>query len=145
MEIPQTTTSEAHHLLNRHSGAVYLDVRTEPEFEAGHPVGALNVPVVFFDPATRQPTPNPEFVAIVERAIPRSATVLVGCQSGARSQRACELLAQAGYTDVTNVRGGFGGARDPSGRVVSPGWRDAGLPVETGATPGASYADLKKK
>ena len=33
---------------------------------------------------------------------------------------------------VTNVRGGFGGARDQTGRIVIPGWRDAGLPVESG-------------
>ena len=55
------------------------------------------------------------------------------------------MLAEAGYTDVTNVRGGFGGARDQSGRVVVPGWRDAGLPVETGQTQEASYADLKRR
>ena len=145
MDIPQTTPADAHDTLTRQPGAVYLDVRTEPEFEAGHPVGARNVPVVFFDPATRQPAPNPDFLATVEKSVPRGAKVLVGCQSGVRSQRACELLADAGYTDVTNVRGGFGGARDGSGRVVVPGWRDAGLPVETGATPGTSYADLRKK
>jgi len=41
------------------------------------------------------------------------------------------LLEAAGYTDLTNVRGGFGGARDTSGQVVVAGWRDAGLPVST--------------
>src|SRR5437870_12758260 len=105
MEIPQTTPPEAHETLQRHPDAVYLDVRTEAEFEAGHPAGARNVPVVFFDPATRQPTPNPDFVATVERAVPRSTKLLVGCQSGPRSARACELLAQAGFTDATNVAG----------------------------------------
>jgi rhodanese-related sulfurtransferase len=144
MDIPQANPADAHETLRRQAGAVYLDVRTEPEFEAGHPAGARNVPVFFFDPATRQPTPNPDFLATVARSIPRGAKVLVGCQSGMRSQHACELLAGAGYTDVTNVRGGFGGGRDPSGRIV-PGWRDAGLPVETGATPGATYSDLKAK
>ena len=145
MEIQETTPPEAHETLTRHPGAIYLDVRTESEFEAGHPAGALNVPVVFFDPATRQPTPNPDFLATVEQSIPRGVRVLVGCQSGVRSLRACELLAGAGYADVTNVRGGFGGARDQAGRVVVPGWREAGLPVETGATPGASYPHLRTK
>jgi rhodanese-related sulfurtransferase len=143
MEIPQATPPDARAILDRTPGALYLDVRTEPEFEAGHPAGARNVPVVFFDPATRQPKPNPDFVATVERHVPRGTRLVVGCQSGVRSQRACELLLQAGYTDVTNVQGGFGGARDASGRVVVAGWRDAGLPVETGQTPGARYADLK--
>ncbi len=132
MEIRETTPPEAYEALQADSAAVYLDVRTEAEFEAAHPAGARNVPVVFFDPATRQPMPNADFVATVERTIPRTAKLLVGCQSGGRSARACELLAQAGFTDLTNVRGGFGGARDQSGRVVVPGWREAGLPVETG-------------
>ena len=132
MDIRETTPPEAYAALQADPAAVYLDVRTEGEFEAGHPAGARNVPVVFFDPATRQPTPNPDFIATVERTIPRTAKLLVGCQSVGRSARACELLALAGFTDLTNVRGGFGGARDQSGRVVVPGWREAGLPVETG-------------
>src|SRR5262245_55199116 len=137
MDIPQTTPPEAHEVLRRHAGAIYLDVRTTAEFEAGHPAGARNVPVVFLDPG-RPPAPNADFVAAVERHIPRHTKLLVGCQAGGRSQRACELLAEAGFTDVTNVRGGFGGLRDGSGRVVVPGWREAGLPVETGHDPHAS-------
>ena len=145
MDVPQTTPPEAFETLEREPGALYLDVRTEAEFEAGHPMGARNVPVVFFDQAAGRPVPNPEFLAVVERNFPRTTKLVVGCQAGGRSQRACEILAEAGYADVTNVRGGFGGARDQSGRVVVPGWRDAGLPVETGQTPGASYAELKAK
>jgi rhodanese-related sulfurtransferase len=145
MDIPETSPADTHETLARHPDAVYLDVRTEAEFAAGHPAGARNVPVVLFDPVTRAPTPNPDFLAVVERSIPRTAKVLVGCQSGVRSLRACDLLRGAGYTDVTNVRGGFGGARDAGGRVVVAGWHDAGLPVETGATPGASYADLRRR
>jgi rhodanese-related sulfurtransferase len=132
MDIRQTTPPEAYEILQRHPDAVYLDVRTEAEFEAGHPAGARNVPVVFFDPAGGPPRPNPDFVAVVARDLPRTTKLVVGCQAGGRSQRACELLAEAGYGDLTNVRGGFGGARDQSGRVVVPGWRDAGLPVERG-------------
>src|SRR2546427_714278 len=132
MDSREPAPPEAYETLRADPAAVYLDVRTEAEFEAGHPAGARTVPVVFFDPATRQPTPNPDFVATVERTIPRTAKLLVGCQSGGRSARACELLVQAGFTDATNVRGGFGGARDRSGRVVVPGWREAGVPGRTG-------------
>jgi rhodanese-related sulfurtransferase len=132
MEIAQIKPPEAHETLQTDRGAVYLDVRTAEEFHAGHPAGARNVPLVLFDPATRQPRPNPDFVAAVDRIVPRTAKLLVGCQSGGRSEHACQLLAAAGFTDVTNVCGGFGGARDRTGRVTVPGWRDAGLPVETG-------------
>jgi len=142
MDVPETTPREAHATLQHHPGAVYLDVRTEPEFAAGHPAGARNVPVLFVDPATRRPNLNPDFVAVVERNFARTTKLLVGCQSGARSHHACELLLQAGFTDVTNVQGSFGGMHDPAGRVVVEGWRDAGLPVETGQGAG-SYQALR--
>jgi rhodanese-related sulfurtransferase len=132
MTIAEMDPLQAYEVLKSNPAARYLDVRTEPEFEAGHPAGALNVPVIVVDPATRRPTANPDFIATVERHIPRTTKLLIGCQSGGRSERACALLAEAGFTDVTNVQGGFGGAHDASGRIVVPGWRDAGLPVETG-------------
>ena len=61
MEIPQTTPPEAFDVLRQHLDAVYLDVRTAPEFEAGHPAGARHVPVLFYG-AGGQPRPNPDFV-----------------------------------------------------------------------------------
>jgi len=131
MAIGQTTPREAHATLRQNPAAVYLDVRTEGEFEAGHPAGARNVPVMILDPATRRPAPNPDFVAAVERVAPKGATLLVGCQAGGRSQHACELLAAAGFTDLANVQGGFGGGQDARGSVVA-GWADSGLPVEKG-------------
>jgi rhodanese-related sulfurtransferase len=143
MDIRQITPPEAYERLSENPAAIYLDVRTVAEFEAGHPAGARNIPVVFFQPGTPQPVANPDFVATVEREIPRDATLIVGCQAGGRSQHACELLAHAGYTDLTNVRGGFGGARDQTGRVVVPGWRDAGLPVETGPAHPAPAGERK--
>src|SRR5262245_66654405 len=109
MDIPQTTPPEAHEILRRHAGAIYLDVRTTAEFEAGHPAGARNVPVVLFDPAGGRPKPNADFVATVERHIPRQTKLLVGCQAGGRSQHACEVLVQVGVSDAMNVDGGVGG------------------------------------
>lgn len=143
MAIAQLTPPEAYAALQKDPQAVYLDVRTEGEFEGGHPAGARNIPIMLLDPATHQPAPNPDFVAVVERVVPRSVKLVVGCASGVRSQRACELLAQAGYTDLSNMRGGFAGAREPSGIV--PGWAEAGLPVERGQTAGATWAELKNK
>lgn len=145
MPTRDVSPAEAHATLTSDPAAVYLDVRTEAEFEAGHPQGALNVPVTGFDPATHRPILNPDFVTVVEAHVPIDATILVGCQSGVRSLRACALLAAAGFTAVANVRAGFGGAHDQMGRIVEPGWAAAGLPVELGATPGKRYADLAAK
>jgi rhodanese-related sulfurtransferase len=124
---------------------VYLDVRTVDEYEQGHPAGAYNVPVVLLDPAGGPARPNPDFLIVVAAHLPRDTKLLVGCLSGGRSQRACQLLLEAGYADLTNVQGGFGGARDRGGRVLVEGWRDSGLPTEEGQPAGRAYAELTIK
>jgi len=124
-------------------GYRYVDVRTEPEFVNGHPAGAVNVPVVFPDPATRQMTMNPDFLPVVQAHFPADAKIVVGCQAGGRSQRAAEMMVQAGYTDVVNMQGGFGGMRDQTGRTVVPGWSECGLPVCKDCGPENSYAGLR--
>lgn len=143
MAIKQLTPPEAHAVLSANSDAVYLDVRTEPEFAQGHPAGAINVPVVFIK-APGQLQLNDDFAAVVAKVLPKSVKLVVGCMSGMRSQRACEILEAAGYADLANVRGGFGGQRDQSGEVAMPGWRDSGLPVSNDLGE-ASYQALRKK
>jgi rhodanese-related sulfurtransferase len=143
MAIKQTEPPQAHEILKANPNAIYLDVRTEAEFAQGHPAGAINVPVVFIK-GPGQMEPNDDFLAVAEKALPKDKKLVVGCLAGGRSQRACEILEQAGFQDLTNVRGGFGGARDQSGQVTVVGWRDAGLPVsnEVGEN---SYQSLRAK
>lgn len=111
-------------------GWTYLDVRSSAEFEAGHPAGAVHLPLMERGPAGM--VPNPSFLDEVKARFPLDARIVVGCESGGRSQRAAALLAQAGYTQVVEQRCGFGGARGPTGEVVEKGWRDEGLPVGAG-------------
>jgi rhodanese-related sulfurtransferase len=75
-------------------------------------------------------TPNPDFLKTVGAAYPKDKKIICGCQMGGRSQHAAELLVQEGYSDVANMVGGFGGAKDPMGRLVAPGWLQSDLPVE---------------
>ncbi|MBL8862197.1 MAG: rhodanese-like domain-containing protein [Planctomycetes bacterium] len=120
-------------------GYAYLDVRTVEEFEAGHPQGAYNVPVMTRGGLGLQP--NPQFAAVVARRFARDAPLVIGCQSGMRSQKACELLEAAGFTNLVNMECGFGGAHDARGGV-RPGWSACGLPTETGRPAGRTYAEL---
>jgi rhodanese-related sulfurtransferase len=143
MPINQAEPPQAHELLKNNPDAIYLDVRTEPEFAQGHPVGAINIPVVFIK-GPGQMELNGEFVDVVAKTLARGKKLVVGCLAGGRSQRACELLDAAGFSDLTNVRGGFGGARDASGQVVVTGWRDAGLPVSSEVGDN-SYQALRSK
>ncbi len=143
MSIKQQKPRDAHDTLTNNPGAIYLDVRTEGEFAQGHATGALNVPVVFMK-GPGQMQLNDDFAPIVEKVIPKNTKLIVGCQAGGRSQRACEILEGAGYTDLTNVIGGFGGQRDASGAIVGKGWRDEGLPVSS-EVGNAGYDALRKK
>lgn len=73
---------------------VYLvDVREKDEFESAHIDGAHLIPLSQFHPTS----------------IPmQSKPLVIYCRSGGRSQRACELLVQAGYQNpVYNLDGGI--------------------------------------
>jgi len=81
-----------------------LDVRTPEEYAEGHIKGAKLIPIQRL----------PERLA----EVPHDKRVYVYCRSGARSARAAKLLAEHGYTNIENIKGG----------IVA--WRDAGYPVE---------------
>ena len=140
----EVTPQEAHNLLEGDEQYIYLDVRSVPEFEAGHPEGAINIPIMHFNPGIGM-SPNQDFLTVVEANLPKDAKLLVGCKTGGRSARACELLTQIGYTNVANVRGGFVGAMDNSGRLVEPGWSMLNLPTSNEAGDNARYESLAAK
>ena len=69
-------------------GAFLIDVRTGPEYEAGHIEGAVNVPLnsIHF---------------IVNHVRDINAPLYVYCQSGARSGQAVSMIREMGYKNVT--------------------------------------------
>jgi rhodanese-related sulfurtransferase len=73
-----------------------IDVRTQPEFREVHLEIARNVPLDRLDPAIlmkcRNGTANEPLYVI--------------CQSGGRSQQACDKFIKAGFPNVVNVEGG---------------------------------------
>lgn len=132
MSIKNVDVREAHQ--KQAEGYTYVDVRSVPEFEAGHPAGAVNVPLLHRDPQTGQMLPNREFLQVMQANFAPDAKLLIGCQVGGRSVQASQLLEGSGYTNVSNVLGGYGGARDQmTGAVRAEGWTQAGLPVESDA------------
>lgn len=123
-------------------GYVYVDVRSEPEFEASHVPGALNVPLNQMGPSGM--APNPDFVSVMETAFAKDEKIVLGCKSGGRSKRALQLLLQAGFTQAVEMGTGFEGSRDPFGRPLK-GWLQEGLPTESGSPEGQSYAAVKQR
>lgn len=137
----RVSPAEAKALLE--NGYLYVDVRSEAEFEEAHPASAVNVPIMHLGAGGM--TPNPDFLAVMTAAFPKDAKLVVGCKAGGRSLRAATVLLGAGFSDVVDQRAGFDGQRDAFGAFTEKGWGPAGLPVERGATAGATYADVKAK
>lgn len=143
MAISHVTPRDAH--TKQGEGYTYLDVRSSREFAAGHPDNAVNIPLLEHDDSG-QLAQNPDFIRVVQANFPADAKLLVGCQAGARSMKAAQMLESFGYTNLTNVLGGFGGARDPqTGFVTEQGWHALDLPVEEGAPEGRSYSAMLEK
>lgn len=144
MAVKEIAPQEAHDLLSQERECVYIDVRTVGEFAAGHPQGAVNIPIAFPDPAQGMSL-NQDFVRVVEAHFLKDRKIIVGCQAGPRADAAARMLERAGYQDVSCMEGGFGGMRDPFGKVIAPGWADLGLPVSQENGAGVSYESLAAK
>jgi rhodanese-related sulfurtransferase len=139
--VKRVTPPEAAALLA--DGWSYLDVRSIPEFDAGHPSGAANVPLLHFEHGRM--SANPDFEKVVTANFAKDAKLVIGCKAGGRSLQAAGLLAAAGYTSVVDMRGGFHGEHDAFGRVACAGWAESSLPVETTAPAEKTYAALAAK
>jgi rhodanese-related sulfurtransferase len=145
MSVRHVGVLEAHRLQND-DDYTYVDVRSVSEYENGHPAGAHNVPLLHFDSQCGQMQSNPEFLAVMQANYPSDAKLLIGCQAGGRSSRAVQVLSSAGFEDTVNVKGGFGGYRDPvTGQVIDDGWSESDLPVEAGSPEDVSFDALRQK
>ena len=136
MSLTRVSPQDARDLMDK-DGYAYVDVRSIPEFEAGHPEGAYNIPLLHKGPQGM--TPNPDFLDVMERIFAKDAKLVIGCKAGGRSLRAATLLISSGFTNVVDQRAGFEGA--PGER----GWRPSGLPVSTQTTAGRGYEMLRAK
>jgi len=67
---------DAADFLAANSDAVFVDVRSRQEFVAGHPEGAVNVPVAEPD-EYGQMQPNRDFAAVMKALAPDSRATLV--------------------------------------------------------------------
>jgi molybdopterin/thiamine biosynthesis adenylyltransferase/rhodanese-related sulfurtransferase len=82
-------------MLDRGDEFLFLDVRDPDEYETAHIEGTRLVPLGELD------------ARITELADWKDRAIVVHCLSGARSEKACRLLIEHGFTDVTNMTGGI--------------------------------------
>ncbi|HJL42260.1 MAG TPA: oxidative damage protection protein [Myxococcales bacterium LLY-WYZ-16_1] len=140
MDLERISAEEAKRRTDE-DGWILLDVRSMPEFVEEHAAGAYNVP--FLHKTPNGMVPNPDFARVIEFLLPdKDAKVITHCQMGGRSVRAAMELKHLGYTQVVDMRGGFGSEKADDGTINQPGWKDSGLPVETGEPADRSYKGL---
>jgi rhodanese-related sulfurtransferase len=102
--VAQLRVEELRHKLLDKEALQLIDVRSAEEYKHdGHIAGARLIPL----PALAQRLGE----------IAHTTPVVVICRSGNRSQTAATLLAQAGYSNVSNLQGGM------------IAWRSAGFPT----------------
>ncbi len=118
--------AEAWALRQQLPGSVIVDVRSAAEWQfVGVVPDAVRIELRTYPGMV----PNPGFVTQLQQQVDKSATVLFICRSGARSDEAARLAAEAGYGQVYNVLEGFEGDRDAAQHRGSVnGWKAAGLP-----------------
>lgn len=143
MSLQRISPEEARDLLDSEDGYIYLDVRSVPEFEAGHPPGAKNVPIL--NRTYMGMRPNQDFVSVCESAFGKDAKIITACLKGGRSMQAAHVLIANGFSNVVDMRGGYHGESDMTGAVVYPGWTLRGLPVTTEATDEETYEGLSRR
>ena len=141
--MPRRVSPEEAKELMDNEGYAYVDVRSVPEFAAGHATGAYNIPLNHLGPDG--PAPNAQFLAAMDKTFPKDAKLIVSCQAGGRSARAAAQLEAAGYTNVVDLSAGFEGKMDPMTRQVSAGWRRKGLPVSQDSAPDRSWDGIEAR
>lgn len=134
MPVQKVSSSQAMALCA--ADAVYLDVRSVPEYEAGHAPGAYNIPLLHAGPGGMQP--NPRFAEVVKSTFAPEQSIVVACKAGGRSARAAVVLEQLGFANVYDFAGGW------SGNATDAGWAASGGPSTTAPEAGRRWEDLER-
>jgi molybdopterin/thiamine biosynthesis adenylyltransferase/rhodanese-related sulfurtransferase len=101
-EVPEISPGEAD--LQREQGVTLVDVRELAEWEQGYIPGSLHVAKSYFEQGIESEAPD------------RDAPLILYCAGGTRSLFAARTLQGMGYTNVSNMTGGFNA------------WKSQGLP-----------------
>lgn len=116
---------DAYAVLTQMPAFKLVDVRSKAELDfVGRIPGVIEVELKTY-PGMQ---PNPAFLEQLTQHANKDTPLFFLCRSGARSNEAATLAANAGYT-AYNVLEGFEGDKDAHGhRNTVGGWRARGLP-----------------
>lgn len=140
MGVKRIDPERAKELLESSTTYTYVDVRTPDEFTDGHVPESKNVPVMLRGSDGIGIHMNESFVEQMESRFQKAAKIILGCRKGGRSSKAADLLSNAGFTNIYEMRGGMVGETDPFGNILFAGWETRGLPTTRETSPEDLYA-----
>ena len=105
--IPEIDSATLASRMGAEDGVYLVDIRTPAEVAQGAIPGSVHLPM--------------HLIPLRLGDLPRDRDVVLYCRSGARSYHACAFLAQQGFDNVINLRGG----------IVA--WARDGFQIEAGA------------
>lgn len=82
-------------LIKNNSDIIIVDVRSPQEFTENRINTAINIPVYDIERMANSILLN------------KNTAIIVYCQSGVRSKKACTILLKLGYTNLYNLTGGL--------------------------------------
>ncbi|MCE7057459.1 rhodanese-like domain-containing protein [Algoriphagus sp. AGSA1] len=100
------SVAEFEEIAKNKGATVIIDVRTPEEIEKGYLPRARNIDVS-----------NENFENEISK-LPKNKTYLLYCKAGVRSEKAMEMMKEAGFKYVFSLSGGI------------DAWKEAGKPVE---------------
>ena len=129
--IDEITPQGAFDALKDNPEAQLIDCRTQAEWSyVGLPdIASIDKKLICLEWVSLEGQPNTQFAAQIGAHFDAQTPLYIICRSGARSAAACAALAQAGFSALFNVTGGFEGDMNPDGhRGTLNGWKASGLP-----------------
>ena len=100
------SVEEAQQLIDERDDLIVLCVGTEEEYDEGYIASAVLIPVAELSERLGE--------------IDKSKAVLVYCRIGARSDEACQILADNGFSEVYDLMGGTDAWRKGGGEINYP-------------------------
>lgn len=118
-------------ILSSNPSALLVDCRAQIEWEfVGTPdLGAIGKKALLVEWTNSAHQRNPDFLDTIKSFATPETPIIIMCRIGGRSAAACQMLAENGFTNLTNMSEGYEGRIDAQGHRNSfEGWRARNLP-----------------
>ncbi len=91
---------EINEMMHLNTNIILLDVRSPQEYKEGHLIGATNIPLYELEGKIKEDYNKDE---------DKKKTIIVYCQTGARSKKAIRILQKYGFSSLYHLKNGLDG------------------------------------